>query len=121
MGVINRFQPEKERLTDEGCYILELRNVEDDPECSIARARVKPGVRTELHRLRGTVERYLILEGEGEVEIGNEPPVPVALFDVVYIPPQTPQRIKNTGSGDLIFLSICTPRFRPEAYEKLED
>lgn len=120
MESISRFRPESERLTDEGCYIVELRNVEEDPDCSIARARVEPGVRTKLHRLRGTIERYVILEGLGEVEIGDTPPAPAAPFDVVNIPAGTPQRIRNIGSGDLIFLCICTPRFRPEVYEKLE-
>ena len=120
MESINRFRPASEFLTDEGCYIIELRNVDADPTCSIARARVRPGVRTKLHCLRGTVERYVILEGAGEVEIGEEPPLSVKPFDVVHISAGTPQRIRNVGSKDLIFLCICTPRFRLEAYEKLE-
>jgi mannose-6-phosphate isomerase-like protein (cupin superfamily) len=40
--------------------------------------------------------------------------------DVVLIPPACPQRIANLGDTDLIFLAICTPRFRPEAYEDLD-
>ena len=120
MESINRFRPESEFLTDEGCHIIELRNVEDDPNCSIARARVRPGVETKRHCLRGTVERYVILEGAGEVEVGNEPPVSVAPFDVVHIPAGARQRIRNIGFTDLVFLCICTPRFRPEAYEELE-
>jgi mannose-6-phosphate isomerase-like protein (cupin superfamily) len=118
---IHQFKPESELLTDEGCYVAELRNIEADPNCSIARARVKPGVKTKLHCLRRTVERYVILEGIGEVEIGDAPPVSVARFDVVYIPAGVSQRIRNIGSMDLIFLCVCTPRFRLEAYEKLED
>jgi mannose-6-phosphate isomerase-like protein (cupin superfamily) len=54
---VKRFQPDSEFLTEEGCYIVELRNVDEDPTCSIARARVEPGVKTKLHSLRGTVER----------------------------------------------------------------
>ena len=41
--------------------------------------------------------------------------------DVVLIPPSCPQRITNTGSGDLIFLAICTPRFKQDAYEDIDD
>jgi mannose-6-phosphate isomerase-like protein (cupin superfamily) len=118
---VSRFRPESEHLTGEGCSIVEIRNVEEDPDCSIARARVEPGVRTQLHCLRGTVERYVILEGLGEVEIGDTSPAPAAPFDVFHIPAGMPQRIRNIGSKDLIFLCICTPRFRPEAYETLED
>ncbi len=117
----NRFNAESEFFTEEGCYTVELRNVLEDPECSIARARVEPGVKTKLHCLRETVERYVILEGVGEVEVGSEPPASVGPFDVVHIPAGVHQRIKNIGSNDLIFLCVCTPRFRPEAYVRLQD
>jgi mannose-6-phosphate isomerase-like protein (cupin superfamily) len=39
---------------------------------------------------------------------------------VVLIPPSVRQRIANLGKEDLIFLAICTPRFRNEAYEDLQ-
>jgi mannose-6-phosphate isomerase-like protein (cupin superfamily) len=32
------------------------------------------------------------------------------------IPPDTRQRIRNTGVGDLIFLAICSPRFQEKNY-----
>lgn len=47
----------------EGCYILELSNDPDDPNVSIARAKVSPGQSTKWHWLTGTVERYVILQG----------------------------------------------------------
>jgi len=120
MGPISRFKRESELLTDEGRHIVELLNVEGDPTCSIARARVRPGVKTKLHCLRGTIECYVILEGVGEVEVGGEPPVSVGTLGVVHIPAGFPQRIRNIGSKGLIFLCVCTPRFRSEVYEKLE-
>ncbi|MGZ8152509.1 MAG: cupin domain-containing protein, partial [Methylovulum sp.] len=58
----------------EGCYILELSNSPVDPDASIARARVKPGVTTRLHRLKGVIERYVILTGHAEVEVGGLAP-----------------------------------------------
>jgi mannose-6-phosphate isomerase-like protein (cupin superfamily) len=39
---------------------------------------------------------------------------------VVVIPPLVRQRVTNVGQGDLIFLAICTPRFRRENYEDVE-
>lgn len=39
---------------------------------------------------------------------------------MVVIPPDTDQRIANTGTSDLVFLAICTPRFREEAYQDTE-
>jgi mannose-6-phosphate isomerase-like protein (cupin superfamily) len=71
--------------------------------------------------LRETVERYIIIEGTGLVEVGNLPPTKIGPGDVVIIPRMTPQRITNAGDRDLIFLCICTPRFVPADYETLLD
>lgn len=109
-----------EFFTAEKCHILEISNSPDDPDCSIARARVEPGVTTRWHRLAGTAERYVILEGRGRAEIGELPPRNVGPGDVVLIPPGVRQRITNAGNRDLVFLAVCTPRFRPEAYEDIE-
>ena len=105
----------------ERCYITELSNTPDDPDASIVRARVKPGVTTRWHRLRGTAERYYIVNGRGRMAIGKLPPHAVNAGDIVLIPPMCPQRITNTGSEDLVFLAICTPRFSNDVYEDIED
>lgn len=109
----------REFYFQEGCYITELANGPDDPEVSIARARVPPGFTTRWHRVKDTVERYVILQGTGRVEVGTGAAEDVGPGDVVLIPRSAPQRIKNVGDGDLIFLAICTPRFVPEAYEDI--
>lgn len=118
---IRRFDASAEYYTDERCDILELSNAPDDPDASIARARVAPGVTTRWHRLKGTTERYVILEGEGRVEVGDEPAARVGPGDVVLIAPMCRQRITNVGKTDLVFLAVCTPRFRPECYEDVEN
>jgi mannose-6-phosphate isomerase-like protein (cupin superfamily) len=110
-----------ELYTSEKCYITELSNTPDDPEVSIARARVEPGVTTRWHRLKGTKERYLIISGKGLVEIGDLSAQEVTVGDIVSIPPMCRQRITNTGQDDLIFLAICTPRFSQDVYEDVED
>lgn len=114
--LIHRAREEEEYDFAEGCRILETWNQTRDPDLSIARARVAPGVTTRLHRLEETTERYLILRGTGRVEVGNLPPKVVVPGDLVYIPPGCPQRITNTGEDDLLFLAICSPRFVPEVY-----
>jgi mannose-6-phosphate isomerase-like protein (cupin superfamily) len=106
--------------TDEGCFITELSNIPEAADASIARARVLPRVTTRWHRLKGTAERYVILSGTGRVEVGDLPPQDVAPNDVVLIPPGYRQRITCTRAEDLVFLAICTPRFRPEAYEDID-
>ena len=104
----------------EKCFITELSNSADDPDVSIARARVEPGVTTRRHCLKKTAERYVIISGKGLVEVGDLPPQEVNPGDVVLIPPICPQRITNTGKEDLIFLAICTPRFTQQDYEDME-
>ncbi|HTT10999.1 MAG TPA: cupin domain-containing protein [Burkholderiaceae bacterium] len=117
---IRHFDAAAEYFTRELCHINELANTADDPAASIARARVAPGVTTRWHRLAGITERYLILEGHARVEVGDMRAHDVGPGDVVLIPPLCRQRISNVGAGDLVFLAVCTPRFRPEAYEDLE-
>lgn len=112
---------DSEFWTPENCYIVESSNTTEDPDVSIARARVKPGDTTRWHRVNGTIERYYILEGKGLVEVGKLPPEEVSPGDVVLIPPSYRQRITNIGSRDLIFLAICSPRFLPDAYEDIEE
>lgn len=118
-AILKRSNANPEVDTPERCFIVEVSNSADDEAVSIARARVSPGVTTRWHRVRGTAERYAILQGRGRVEVGNLPPQDVAPGDVVLIPPSERQRIANTGEGDLLFLAICTPRFRQENYEDL--
>jgi len=109
-----------EFYTQEKCYITELSNTPDDPDASIARARVAPGVTTRWHSLSETVERYYIVNGRGRVEVGKLPPQEVKAGDIVLIPPMCRQRIANIGSEDLVFLAICTPRFSNDVYVDIE-
>ncbi len=113
---IKKFNQQEEFYIDEGCYIAELSNSDDDPNLSIARARVEPGVTTKLHQLFDTIERYIILEGEGLVELGGLTPQKVGPYDVVIIPAACVQKITNTSSRDLIFFAICSPRFKQSNY-----
>ena len=106
----------QEYYTEERCHILELSNSSNDGDLSIARARVEPGVTTAFHRVRDTAERYLIQDGEGTVDVEGLEPTAVREGDIVLIPANARQRIHNTGDRDLVFLALCTPRFRPNNY-----
>ena len=103
----------------EGCFIAEWSNRDDDPQCSIARARVPAGTTTRRHSLAGITERYVILDGRGRADVDGQS-IEVGPGDVVLIAPGACQRISSHGDGDLVFLAVCTPRFRPEAYHDLE-
>jgi mannose-6-phosphate isomerase-like protein (cupin superfamily) len=116
---VKKYIPEKEFYIDEGCYITELSNSNEDSSVSIARARVEPGVTTQFHKLIGTIERYVVLEGEGLVEVSGVLPQTVTECDVVVIPPNCGQKITSTGARDLIFLAICSPRFQKHCYQEI--
>ena len=117
---LTRRDESREYLSDEGCYILELANSPSDESCSIARARVPAGRKTRPHSLLRTVERYVILQGSGRLKVGEAAEETVLPYDVVHIPPDVSQEITNTGNEDLVFLCVCTPRFRQAAYVELD-
>lgn len=116
---IKRSNEADEFETAERCSILEVSNDPEDPNVSIARARVKPHVTTEWHKLIDTAERYLIISGQGRVEVGTLDATEVSTGDIIRIPAGIRQRITNTNKIDLIFYAICTPRFKPECYQAL--
>jgi mannose-6-phosphate isomerase-like protein (cupin superfamily) len=109
-----------EYYTDERCHILELLNTPDSAEASIARARVVAGITTKKHRVAGTIERYVILEGQGIAHIEGQEDTKVTAGDVLLIPANVVQSITNSGPEDLVFLCVCTPRFEWGNYESLE-
>ena len=108
----------KEFATSERCFITELLNDPSLPDVSLARARVTPGVVTELHAL-DVDETYVIEMGTGMMEVGGDR-FRVNPGDSVRIPKQTPQRIENDGLTDLVFLCLCRPSFHADGYVSLE-
>lgn len=119
--VILSARPERDEYWfREGCHITELSNSEADEAVSVARVRLPPGGQTRWHALVDTVERYVILAGSGEVEVGEMPAQAVTENDVVIIPSGCRQRIRNPGERNLEFLAICSPRFEEQNYRDLE-
>lgn len=108
-----------EFFTSERCFITELHNHDASPEVSLAAARVERGVRTQLHRLDGICERYIVRKGQGVLEVDGERQL-LKPGDQAVIPAGAAQRIENTGESDLEFYCLCTPRFCPSRYVNLE-
>jgi mannose-6-phosphate isomerase-like protein (cupin superfamily) len=86
---------------------------------SLAHAVVKPGDITYNHKLK-TSEVYYILQGTGVMYIDDET-AQVKENQVIYIPPNARQRIKNTGENDLIFLCIVDPAWKVEDEEIIKE
>lgn len=105
--------------TEERCHITELHNCDASPEASLALARVEVGITTQLHSLTGVIERYIVRQGEGILEIDGVKQR-LRVGDQAVIPADAAQRIENTGLVDLEFYCLCTPRFFPEAYVNRE-
>ncbi len=110
-----------EFYTDERCYIRELFNESRHPGFSVAQARVSVGEITAWHALVETDELYYILTGTGLMEIDNRSLGEIQAGDSVFIPAGSAQRIRNTGTEDLIFLCICQPGFQVDKYQDLEN
>ncbi len=75
---------------------------------SLAEARVAPGLSTQPHYHPLTEEIYYILEGTGEMTIGDEMQV-VAPGDAIAIAPGEIHTIHNHGDQTLLFLCCCAP------------
>jgi mannose-6-phosphate isomerase-like protein (cupin superfamily) len=108
----------------DGSLLCELLHPDKVPgaqrlRCSVAHAIVPPGVATLPHLLKNSTELYYILEGTGEMHIGTRSE-PVHAGQIILIPRGRSQYIKNTGSGDLVFLCIVTPKWQA-ADEELVD
>lgn len=77
---------------------------------SLAHATVPAGKGSTPHSLK-TSEVYYILQGSGEMHIGDETQT-VGPGDAVYIPPNAIQFIFNSGTEPLVFICIVDPAWR---------
>lgn len=108
-----------EFYTDERCFITELCNTDLNPDVSLAIARVPQGVTTQLHSLTGIAETYIVITGEGLMEVAGET-FRIHPGDQVVIPPNATQRVTAGENEDLQFYCLCHPRFQPGSYVNLE-
>ncbi|HHL43039.1 MAG TPA: cupin domain-containing protein [Hellea balneolensis] len=103
----------------ERIFVREVMNTPEEPELSLAICRVPVGTTTQCHSLSVT-EWYIIETGCGTIEIDGKK-AHMSVGDCVKIKAGQSQRITNTGEADLVFQSLCRPRFTPGAYTNLED
>lgn len=111
----------KQIVAGDSTILRELFNpLKDDLKLrySLAHATMKPGQIIKKHRLK-TSEVYYIIQGQGVMYIDNESKE-VKEGQVIYIPPNSVQRIFNTGSKDLVFICIVDPAWKPEDEEILK-
>ncbi len=103
-----------------------IRKVEVDPEVGVGIAKmvesdklsvhiavVKPGTTLKKHYHKHRDEVYIIVDGEGEVYLGDKV-VKVSRGDIVIIPRETIHGIRNTADRELVFMFISAPPFNPK-------
>ena len=110
--------PMSEELTTERLHVIEYFNHESNPAFSLARCRVPVGVTTEKHSLT-VAEWYVVESGQGLMFLDDQE-IQVNAGDTVQIPVGTPQNIYSNGFEELVFFSLCMPRFEWETYQSLE-
>jgi mannose-6-phosphate isomerase-like protein (cupin superfamily) len=108
----------------DGSLLAELLHPDNIPgaqrlRCSVAHAIVPPGESTLPHVMKTSIELYYILEGHGEMHIGTRS-APVHPGQIVLIPRGRSQYIRNTGTGNLVFLCIVTPKWQAADEELTE-
>lgn len=68
----------------------------------------EPGQEHRAHTHPDQDKMYVVLEGEGEVEVGTEKSA-VAPGDLIIAPAGVPHGIRNSSSGRLIVLVVFAP------------
>ncbi len=118
---IRDFRYRDEIEAGDGTILRELFNpLKDDLQLkySFAIGRLGPAETSILHRLKSS-EVYYFLVGSGEIHIDGKQEK-VRAGQAVYVPPNSIQRLKNTGSEELMFICIVDPAWREEEEEILE-
>ena len=80
---------------------------------SLAEAWLEPGQATERHYHAATEELYVLLDGEGEMEVEGES-ARVGAGDAILIPPGAWHQIRASSGGPLRFLCSCAPPYAHE-------
>ena len=79
---------------------------------SLAEASLEPGRSTQRHHHRRSEEIYLIVDGDGEVEVGGERRR-VAAGDAILIPPGSWHEL-TAGASGVRLLCCCVPPYSDE-------
>jgi mannose-6-phosphate isomerase-like protein (cupin superfamily) len=89
------------------------RTTSEITQCSVAEELLPPGHAVSPHRHRATEEVYYVLEGDGEMTVGDEV-ASVGAGDAIYIPIGAVHTLRNTGDRPMRIVLVCGPAFRRE-------
>jgi mannose-6-phosphate isomerase-like protein (cupin superfamily) len=80
---------------------------------SLAEAWLEPGQETQRHYHARSEELYVLLDGEGEIEVDGERSH-VGPGQAILIPPGARHQIRASDGGPLRFLCCCAPPYAHE-------
>ena len=106
---------------EEGAEIKQYfspQNTSNKISYSLAQFLLESGKKTKLHKIKSS-EIYYILEGKGDLKI-NDTVFHLQKDDSFFVPPNSKQFIKNTGTTNLRFLCIVEPAWKIEDETILE-
>lgn len=81
--------------------------------CSVAEELLPPGAAVTRHFHETTEEVYYVLEGDGEMTVGDETS-PVGPGDAIYIPVGSVHTLRNVGPTPMRIVLVCGPAFSRE-------
>ena len=97
---------------------FDSKNTQDLVSFSLVQFSLEKGKKNERHKLAAD-EIYYILEGNCKIRIDDKT-CELKKDDSILIKPDSVQQIENTGSGQLKFLCIVEPEWKPEKETLLE-
>lgn len=103
---------------NEGLKIKEFFNPQNKINYSIAQFTLESGEKSIIHKIKSS-EIYYILEGKGDLKVNDES-FHLQKDDSFFVPPNSKQFIKNTGTENLRFLCIVEPAWKIEDETILE-
>ncbi|MFY0614705.1 MAG: cupin domain-containing protein [Hyphomicrobiaceae bacterium] len=91
-------------------------------QVTITRVTVEPGATQDRHAHDGAEQIWLVEQGNGELLTADGGSEALSEGDVVRTPSGEIHGLKNTGSNDLIYVSVTTPpQDYSNAYGKTEN
>jgi mannose-6-phosphate isomerase-like protein (cupin superfamily) len=114
MIVVNRNQAAIIK-TPHGSEIRPLidRTTSDIERCSLAEEVLPVGARVGRHHHLETEEVYYILQGTGQMTVGDETRA-VETGDAIFIPRGHTHTLENTGQAPMLILLVCGPAYSLE-------
>lgn len=112
---VTQLQDWPEFLAGDHTLLRELLHPQKTPmeiSYSLAQGRLPPGHCSKPHRLASS-EVYYFLAGKGIFTVGEERRE-ITGGSVVYVAPHETQWVENIGPGDLEFLCLVDPPWKPE-------